>query len=181
VISGIGTISWVRLAEFSKGLKGALPAESAPETVDFRGCKLGEAPAEMETFRQNIAATTARATNCWSFAATVTPLTTSEGEITSPDKIPKGMERQFDQALRQQISGLRTEDGVSVKDCITGLAAGESADRNFRKIRAIYFQNGGNLSAGWVSPEFDKKWQEGSRCAKDLTETSSPCRIVVRK
>jgi hypothetical protein len=182
VISGIGTISWVKLADFSKDLKGALPADQTPDLVDFRGCKLGEAPGEMETFRQNIAAKSARATNCWSFAATVTPLTAPDGsDITSESEIPAGMEKQFNDALLKQISGLKTDDNKPVKDCITGLLPGERAGKNFKKIRQLYFQNKGQLSAGWASPEFNKEWQKGSVCAKDLTETSSPCKIVIKK
>lgn len=179
VISGIGTISWVKLSDFSKDLKGALPAGKTPKEVDFRGCKLGEAPGQMETFRQNIGAQTARATNCWSIVATASPLVAPDGsEITSPSQIPKGEEANFDRALRTQINNLRSDDGRRVKDCLIGLAAGETADRQFAKIRQIYFRNAGNLTAGWASPVFDKTWQKESICVKDMTETTSPCKVV---
>lgn len=182
VKSGIGTISWVKLSDFSKDLKGALPADKAPELVDFRGCKLGEAPGQMETFRQNISAQKARGTNCWSIVATVTPLTAPDGSaITTESQIPQGMEKQFNDALKTQVNGLKSNDGKSVKNCINGLAAGETADKNFKKIRELYFKGGGNLSAGWVSPEFNYDWQADSKCAKDITETTAPCKIVIRQ
>ena len=181
VVSGAGTLSWTKLSDFSKDLKGALPADKAPLLVDFRGCKLGDAPVEMETFRQNINAQKARATNCWSFVATVTPLTIDGADLTSESQIPAGMEKQVNAALLQQINGLKSGDGKSVKNCITGLSAGETADNNFKKLRSLYFKNGGNLSAGWVSPEFNETWQEGSMCAKNITETTAPCKIVIKE
>ena len=181
VSSAAGTISWTKLSDFSKDLKGALPANQAPLLVDFRGCKLGDAPAQMDTFRQNIGAQKARATNCWSFVATVTPLTIDGVPLTSESQIPKGMEKQVNDALLQQINGLKSADGKSVKNCLTGLGANENADNNFKKIRGLYFKNGGNLSAGWVSPDFNENWQEGSMCAKNITESTSPCKIVIKE
>lgn len=178
VVSSIGTISWVKLSDLSNDLKG-MSADKAPTDIDFRGCKLGEAPQEMEAFRKNIGATRARAMNCWSLVATVTPLTLPDGtELTDVSQIPQGMERKVDQALVRQIDGLKSDDGHSVKDCIEGLAAGESAARNLSKIKQLYFQHHGNLSATWASPEYNHDWQKGSMCVKDLTATTSPCKIV---
>jgi hypothetical protein len=182
VISGIGTISWVTLADFSRDLKGALPAGSAPDVVDFRGCKLGDAPAQMETFRTNVGATEARATDCWSFSMPATPLTAPDGtEITTPADIPAGMDKAFNQALAQHINGMKAADGTRVKNCIIGLKKGEKADQNLAKIRQIYFQNGGYLSAGWASPDFNENWQKGSICVKDMTASTSPCKLVIKK
>ena len=177
VISKIGTISWVKLSYFSKDLKG-LPSNIAPQNIDFRGCKLGEAPGEMETFRKNVGAQSARATNCWSMVKTSGALTLPDGTpITQKSQI-KGKEKKFDAALRKQISGLKTANGRSVKNCIIGLVAGETAD--FNKIKNLYFRNKGNLAAGWASPEYNENWQKGSICVKDLTATTSPCKIVTQ-
>ena len=182
LVSGIGTISWQTLADFSKGLKGALPADQAPDLVDFRGCKLGDAPGQLEAFRQNISATAAQATNCWSFSNNATPLTDPDGnEIKSEADIPEGMEKQVDKALKQHINNMKAANGTSVKNCIIGLAKGEKADKSFDKLRKIYFQNGGHLSAGWASPDFNENWQKGSICAKNLTESTSPCKLVIKK
>ncbi len=182
VKSSIGTISWQSLADFSQSLKGALPAGSAPDVVDFRGCKLGNAPGQMEAFRKNVGASEARATDCWSISTNATPLTAPDGsEITSPGQIPAGMGKAFDKALRKQINNMQSEDGTKVKNCITGLAPGEKADKSFAKIKRIYFQNGGILSAGWASPEFNQSWQAGSICAKDMTASTSPCKLVIKR
>lgn len=173
-----GTLSWVKISELGKQLKGALPADKAPATVDFRGCKLGEAEGQLESFRQQVGAKVARAGNCWSFTQRVTPLTVGGTDITQESQIPKGMEKAFDAALRQQVNGLKAANGRSVKDCLIGLAPGEKADKSFTKIRQLYFRNGGTLVAGWASPEYNEEWQEGSICTKDMTESTSPCRIV---
>lgn len=179
VISSIGTISWVKLSDFSKDLKGALPADKTPKEVDFRGCKLGDAPGQMETFRQNVGAQSARATNCWSIVSVAEPLVAPDGSlITSPSHVPKGEEANFDNALRRQLNNLKSSDGKRVKDCLIGLAKGETADKQFAKIKQIYFKNAGNLTAGWASPVYDYSWQKESICVKDMTETTSPCKIV---
>ena len=178
VISSFGTISWVKLSDLSNDLKG-IPADKAPTDIDFRGCKLGEAPQQMETFRKNIGATRARATNCWSIVRAATPLVLADGtQLTDVSQIPQGMERKVDQALVRLINAFKTDDGHSVKDCIEGLAKGESAARNFNKIKQLYFQHRGNLTATWASPEYNHDWQEGSMCVKDLTATTDPCKIV---
>jgi hypothetical protein len=179
VISGIGTIAWVKLSDFSKDLKGALPPNQAPKEVDFRGCKLGESPGQMETFRQNVGAQSARATNCWSIISTASPLTAPDGsDITKPSDVPKGQEANVDQALRTQINNLTSADGRRVKDCMIGLAKGETADKQFAKIKQLYFKNAGNLAAGWASPVYDYTWQKDSICVKDMTATTTPCKVV---
>lgn len=179
VISSIGTISWVKLSDFSADLKG-LPSDKAPQSIDFRGCKLGEAPQQMETFRKNVGAQSARATNCWSIVRTASPLTMPDGTPITQESQIKGRETQFNKALRQQINNLKADNGRSVKDCIIGLAAGETAARNFAKIRQLYFQNAGNLAAGWASPEYNYEWQQDSICAKEMTATTKPCKIVTQ-
>lgn len=178
VISGIGTISWVKLSDLSKDLKG-MPADKAPVLIDFRGCKLGNAPQEMETFRKNIGAQKARGMTCWSIVNVVNPMTLPDGTLlTDPSQIPKGMEAKVDAALAQQVNQLKSADGHSVKNCIEGLAKGETAAKNMAKIKRLYFEHKGNLAAVWASPEYNYDWQEGSMCVKDLTDTTSPCKIT---
>jgi hypothetical protein len=73
---------------------------------------------------------------------------------------------------------LKSDDGHSVKNCIAGLAAGEIADNNFAKIKKLYWEHKGNLAAVWASPEYNHDWQEGSKCVKDLTASTTPCKMV---
>jgi len=176
--SSIGTISWVPITDLGKALKGA----TTIDTVDFRGCKLGAAGGKMESFRQQIGAQSTKGTNCWSFVASVTPLTEDGVEVTSPSQIPKGRQAAFDKALLKQIQGLQAADGAPVQNCLIGLALGEKANaKNLSKIWKLYWTNQGWLVASWASPDFNENWQKGSICTKDMTTSTSPCAIVETK
>ena len=180
-VSDIGTISWVSISSFGSSLKGALPSDKAPLTVDFTACKVGEAGDELESFRKDVGATEARGTNCWTFTQDVTPLTIDGTAITDPSQIPKGMEDAFNKALMTQVGNMQSDDGHKVGDCLIGLAVGQKAtSKNLKRIKELYFRNQGRLVASWASPDFDKKWQEGSKCSKDLTTSTKPCSVVKR-
>lgn len=170
----------VKLSECSKDLKG-LAQNIAPTNVDFRGCKLGEAPQEMENFRQNVGAQTAQAGNCWSIVKPMHPVTISGVELKQESQIPEKQKAEVDGALKTQINSLTSDDGRSVKNCIIGLARGETADGSFAKLRKRYFEHKGNLTAGWASPELNNNWQKGSICVKDMTADTKPCNIVTTK
>jgi hypothetical protein len=167
----------VKLSDCSKELSG-LPANIAPTDLDFRACKLGEAPKELEAARKGAGAKRAHAGNCWSLVKALPPLKVGGVDITSEGQLTDENRGQFDSALRQYLNQLKTDDGRAVKNCLSGLAAGETADNNFAKIRRRYFQHKGNLSAVWASPDYNFNWQKGSICVKDMTSTTSPCKIV---
>lgn len=179
IFSEIGTISWVSISDFGSGLKGALPSELAPVTVDFRGCKIGEAGSEMESFRKDIGATEAVATNCWTFTQEATPIIIDGAEVTEESQIPENMKNAFNKNLLDQVAGMTSEDGTRVGNCLIGLARGQKASKkNLPRIKELYFGNQGRLVASWASPDFNKTWQKGSRCSKDVTTTSKPCGLV---
>jgi hypothetical protein len=174
-ISGIGTISWVPINDLAKAIK----AESVSvDTTDFRGCKMGSAPGAMETFRNTVGGQSVKGSTCWTFVTRVTPLTYQGAEITSPNQIPKNMQKAFDKALIQQINGLKTEDNHPVKNCLLGLSAGETTSGKLAKVWKQYWANQGHLVASWASPDFNKNWQEGSICTKDMTTSTKPCALV---
>lgn len=174
-----GGISWAKLSDIATKLKGVLPADKAPVVIDFRGCQLGEAPEELGKVRQAVGASSARATNCWTFDAKTTPLTASGVPITEESQVTKENQAEFDKNLKQLINQLTTDDGKPVKNCIIGLGANEQADANLTKIKKLYFANKGRLVAQWVSPEYNKNWQEGSKCFKNLTnDENAKCRLV---
>jgi hypothetical protein len=174
-----GGVSWAKLSEIAAKLKGVLPADKAPVVIDFRGCQLGEAPEELGKVRQAVGASSARATNCWTFDAKTTPLTASGVPITEESQVSKENQAEFDKNLKQLINQLTTDDGKAVKNCIIGLGVNEPADANLTKIKKLYFANKGRLVAQWVSPEYNKNWQDGSKCVKDLTkDENAKCRLV---
>jgi len=178
-ISEIGTISWTPISSLAATLKSGFASGMEPATVDFRGCKVGSAGSELERFRAGVGAKSAKASNCWTFTQRVTPLTLSGVDVTSPSQIPKGQQAQFDNALMNQVDGLRADDGTSVKNCLVGLGPSENADRaHLAKIWSLYWANNGNLVATWASPDYNKNWQQGSICTKNMTASTSPCAIV---
>lgn len=176
--SSIGTISWVPIADLGKALKGA----AAIDEVDFRGCKVGDAPAAMESFRQTVGAQATRGSNCWTFIQRATPLTLDGVEVTSPSQIPKGQEKAFDQALLRQLANMKAANGTGVQDCLVGLAAGERANAaTLAKVWKLYWANNGNLIASWGSPDYNEDWQKDSICSKDMTASTTPCATVETK
>jgi hypothetical protein len=175
--SSIGTIWWVPIADLAKELKEAVTID----TVDFRGCSVGNAPKEMESFRKTVGARSVKSTNCFSFTSRVTPFTVNGEAVTRPDQIPKGRQGAFDKALREQIAALVTPDNKSVVKCLAGLSSGAKADPALAEIWKIYWANNGVLVAAWVSPNFDERWQQGSLCFKDMTAGTKPCHLVEAK
>jgi len=175
--SSIGTIHWKKLSDISAELKGALPADKSPQVIDFRGCKLGEATQELGRFKQAVGAGAVKATNCWTFDAVVGPVSLDGVDITSDSQLTPQNTANFETGLRRLINQVKTGDGRVVKDCILGLGPGESADRNFEKIKRQYFAGKGSITGEWVSPEYNQNWQSGSKCFKDLTGTSTPCAV----
>jgi hypothetical protein len=177
-ISSIGTISWVPIADLAQALKGA----AAIDNVDFRGCKVGDAPAKMESFRQTLGAQSTRGSNCWTFIQRATPLTLNGVDVTSPSQIPKNRQADFDNALLQQLKNMTADNKVGVQDCLVGFAPGEHANKStLAKIWKLYWANNGNLIASWGSPNFNRDWQADSICTKDMTETTKPCAVVETK
>lgn len=136
----------------------------------------------MESFRKTVGAQSSKGTNCWSFVQRATQLTFQGADVTNPSQIPKGMQGAFDKALLKHIAGMRTEDKKPVKNCLVGLVASEKAGRKtLAKIWKQYWANQGNLVASWASPDFNKKWQKGSICTKDMTTNTKPCGLVETK
>ena len=99
--------------------------------VDFRGCKVGEAPQELGSFREAVGAKSAKATNCFGEIRgqpddVNDPAVTSQSQLdglTDPEKAL------FDKGLKQLINSLKADNGTSVKNCIIGLARGSPPTR----------------------------------------------------
>lgn len=169
-----GTIRWATPHEIAGAAKGALAKDKAPLVVDFQGCKVGETPEAMAKMKTGFGAGAARASNCWTFDLAVGPVYLDGVAITQESQINKGNRRKFEHGLNQLIHDMKR-----VQNCIRGLGTGERATKSMDKIGKIYFANGGVLVAGWASPEYNKQWQKGSKCLKDLPSgTGKGCRII---
>ena len=177
-VSSIGTISWESLSSVAATVKGALPADKAPQVIDLRGCQIGQATQELGRLATALGAGSAKGNNCWTFDNAVGPISLDGTAITDPGQVTKENEGLFNKGLKMLIKDLRSEDNKPVKNCIIGLGKGERADTQFAKIKRIYFAAKGSLTAEWVSPQYDKTWQAGSICYKDLTASTKPCNLV---
>jgi len=174
-----GFVNWIAISDFGSALKGALPPENAPLTVDFTGCKVGTAGEELESFREAIGAEEAKANNCSTFTAEGSPVIVDGTTITEESQLPEDRVAAFDNGLLDQVRSMTSEDGHRVGDCILGLARKQKATRkNLKRIKELYFANQGRLVASWASPEFNRNWQKGSICTKDMTTTTKPCSVV---
>jgi hypothetical protein len=175
-ITGSGTITWRKAEELADALKGNVSIDS----VDFRGCKMGEAPDTLERVRDRVGAQSTKGSSCWTFIRHVTPLTIGGVELTRPDQVKPEMQAELNKALQQQLSGMRTEDGTSVQRCILGLPAGRPA--TLKDFWKLYWEKKGHFVAEWASPEYNETWQkEGSICTKDMTASTRPCALVEKK
>lgn len=179
------TASWVPITTLSLDLKDVFHSdepnrsEMAPLTVDFRGCQTGEATDEMDQVLEHLGSTEATGTNCFTFTTHSTPLTLDGIPITKREQVPKNMKKAFDQAHRDQLAELTTDDGQPVGHCLLGSSPGKPP--TLKQIKDAYFANEGRLVASWVSETLDRNWQPTSMCTKDMkTDTSSPCRTVKR-
>ena len=179
----IDTIRWVPISSLGDTLKKGFAPGMEPVSVDFRACRVGAAGRELESFRSAVGAQSAKGTNCYTFTNVSIPLISPEGEqVTKPGQIPASMQKKYDQILLKQLDMMKADNGVPVKNCLSGLAAGEAASAaNLKKIWSLYFANDGELVAAWASPENDKNWQKGSICMKDMTESTQPCSVVEKK
>jgi len=168
----------VKVSDCGKELKG-LPSNIAPTDVDFRGCQLGQAPQELESFRQSVGAKSARSGNCWTLVKTMPTFMYGGVPLTRESQIKEGDQAAVNAALKTQLSNLKSDNGRPVKNCVEGLARGETADANLTKLRKLYFARNGHLTAAWASPEYNFNWQKDSLCIKDLTPDTNPCSSVV--
>jgi hypothetical protein len=118
-------------------------------------------------------------TTCWAFDSWSEPVTVNEVAITSESQlnnadgtVNKSRAALFETALRRVVTGFTKPrvggKSANLANCIIGLEPGETALGHLSKVRQLYFANKGVLVATWTSPEFNEKWQEKSRCWKDL-------------
>ncbi len=152
-----------------------------PDAVDFRGCKVGAAGGEVEKFRDVSGVAKARATNCPKFSSRSNPVTVDGLPATKPSQMPTSPQAiaEFDAAILAQARGVKADNGKSVAHCLVGLPSGQApGPQNIVTLRKLYWANAGRFVASWASPVDNRDWQKESRCMKDLTTATSPCRLV---
>lgn len=149
-----GTMDFKRAETIADKIKGIVKVES----IDFRGCEIAQAPAEMNKIRTALKATKIIGSTCTVVTQIADPIKTKEGtEITKPEQLKDAkVKSQFDAGMKT-TRALFTEgrDKCIINDSEAG-----------------YFQTGGKLIAVWVNPGSmadPAAWDKSkSICHKDL-------------
>jgi hypothetical protein len=151
----------------SPGKKTYVPAEAMAskikdsakvEGIDFRGCSIAQAPAEMDKIRVALKATKVTGLTCTMVKQIADPIKTPGGKaITRPEQLTdKKVKSAFDAGFKK-VHELFVDKR---KNCIIN----DSEDG--------YFQTGGRLIAVWVNPGSmadETAWDDmKSICYKDL-------------
>jgi hypothetical protein len=94
---------FIKASEIASKLKGLLPTENAPQTVDFRGCSVGTSPQAMEDIRTALGAQSVVAGNCYAVIDLSKPIKMGERnhlqEITNSGQITDDIRKFIREAL----------------------------------------------------------------------------------
>jgi len=148
-----GKDTFTPAGEIASKIKGAAKVEN----IDFRGCEIAQAPAEMEKVRTALKATKITGSTCGVVTQVGKPIKAFGKEITKPEQLKNAkVRKQFDIGFKQ----LRKEFTEGRDKCIIN----DSEDG--------YFKTGGKLIAVWVNPGSmanTNGWDKlKSICHKDL-------------
>jgi hypothetical protein len=160
-----GTTRYVRPEDVAAALKGTIPADRAPSTVDFRGCSVGTTPGAMDQIRVAAGAQAAIGGNCFMIQQANGPIKLRGKNILKRDDIQKGDEKSFQDGLTM----LRKSFGAA-EACI--IDPSEDA----------YFRAKGKMVALWVNDSFSAAWDDrASRCYSALTREKVPASEAAKK
>jgi hypothetical protein len=148
-----GQMTYVPAATIASKIKDSAQVES----IDFQGCTIGQAPAEMDKIRVALKASKATGSTCTLVTQTADPIIIGGKAITRPEDLTdKKVKTAFEAGLKK----VRELFVDAKKKCIIN----DSTDG--------YFQTGGRLIAVWANPGSmadDDGWDDKkSICYKDL-------------
>ena len=148
-----GKLTFVPAEAIASKIKDSAQVES----IDFRGCQIAQAPAEMDKIRVALKASKVTGSTCTFVKQTADPITIGGKAITRPEDLSdKKVKTAFDAGFKK-LHELFVD---ARKKCIIN----DSTDG--------YFQTGGRLMAVWVNPGSmadDAGWDDKkSICYKDL-------------
>jgi hypothetical protein len=160
-------------ADIAAKLKGKLPADNAPNVVDFRGCSVGTSPKAMDQIRAALGAKSVLAGTCYAvIQRNDPPIKIDNKYITKASDVTDKTRATF-RDLKQ-----RTYNNFGdAKECIVN-----KADKDF-------FAAGGKFVALWFNSSFTAEFIPGkSVCYKDVTPqkvdadkattASQDCRLI---
>ena len=134
--------------------KGLIPADNAPERVDFRGCSVGSDPKAMEKIRKAFGAQSVIGGTCWAVI-----------DRTKPIEIPKG-------TPVTKPADVTTDNRDLFEDLFEGTAEnlGEEEKCIVSRTEDDFFAAGGRFVALFFNPEFKGEWVPGkSVCYNEVS------------
>lgn len=147
------TTTYVDPTKLATTITGSVPADKAPELIDFRGCSIGTSPQGMDKLRKAVGAKAAVGGNCFNITWIQGPVALSGKKITKASQVTKANRADFERGLQMLID-------------LFGKAKGCILDRS----ETAYFRAGGKMVAQWYTPSYDTNWDERkSRCLNSLT------------
>ena len=129
-----GKMTYVPAEQLAADIKGTVQVEN----VDFRGCNLAQAPAEMDKIRVTLNATKATGSTCTLVTQISDPVKVDGKPITRPEDLTDNKTKIAFEAGLKKTKELFVD---AKKKCIIN----DSKDG--------YFQTGGKLLAVWANPE----------------------------
>jgi hypothetical protein len=148
-----GKQDYVPAATIAGKVKGAAQVEN----LNFQGCGIAQAPAEMNRIAVSLKATRARGSTCTLVEQTAPPVKVNGKAIIRPEQL---LDEKVKVAFDKGLKDARAQFVDKSKNCILNF----SVDG--------YFAAGGKLIAYWANPESmaeEARWDDSkSTCYKDL-------------
>jgi hypothetical protein len=163
---------FVKPDDVASKLKGAAPADKAPQNVDFRGCSAGTSPKAMNQIRGALGAKSVLAGNCYAVIQNTTPVKIGGKEITQPSDVTEENRPEFEKLRKRTVKKLGP-----AKKCI------------LNNSEKGYFAVGGKYVALWFNTSLSTEWKKDeSVCYNEINpQTVDPnqapaaskgCRLV---
>jgi hypothetical protein len=144
---------YVPAEKIAEKVKGTVQVEN----LNFQGCSIAQAPAEMNRIAVSLRATKSRGSTCTLVEQTAPPVKVNGKPIIRPEQL---LDKQVKAAFEQGMKNARDLFVDKKKKCILN----DTVDG--------YFQAGGKLIAHWANPGSmadDTGWDDSkSICYKDL-------------
>ena len=171
---------FIKAADIASKLKGSLPAEDSPQTVDFRGCSVGSSPKAMEDIRTALGAQSVAAGNCYAVIKLSGSIKIGETghrqEITNSVQITKENRKKFEELYRVAYNNLAKSVGGKTACIVT-------------KSEKDFFSADGRFVALYFNSEFTADWIDGksvcyNEAAHEIVDPAKPatgtegCRVI---
>ncbi len=171
-----GRESWVDIDDITKAISGKI--KISVDNLELEGCSLGNSSGKLSAFKKAINAVSVKAHSCFTFTRILKRIRINGKIIRKRSDLESKDEPLFRKTLLAEVQKtLVSANGTAVTDCLEGITP--HVPLNTTELENVFFANNGVIIAEWDSPVYNKNWQTGSRCKKDVTTSTSPCKLVV--